>query len=102
MTAQAAQRGRCDLLHGGLLGTIFSGDHHAGFQEHAFQPDALLEERVEDRMEHRTRDLLAAFDGMRPIHQNLWLHNRYDALFLAQGGIPGQCMGINIDTHRAW
>ena len=52
-------------------------------------------------MEYRTGDLLAAFDRMRPIHQNLGLHDRHYALFLAQGSITGQRVGVHTDTHRA-
>ena len=63
--------------------------------------DTLLEERVEDRMEHRTGDFLATFDGMEPIHQNLRLHDRHDALLLAEGSVPRQRMGVDADTHWA-
>ena len=63
--------------------------------------DTLLEERVEDRMEHRTGHLLATFDGMGPVHEHFRLHDRHNALLLAQRRIPGQGMGVGADTHGA-
>ena len=42
----------------------------------------------------RSRDLLAALDRVRAVHQDLGLHDRHDVLFLAERRVTSQGMGV--------
>ena len=49
--------------------------------------------------QHFARDLLATFDRVRAVHQDLGFDDRHDVLFLAQRGISRQRVRIGFDRE---
>ncbi len=76
---------------------LAAGDHHVGLQDHALQRHALLEQLLENGLQHQAGDLLAPFDAVLAVHQHLRLDHRHDLVRLAQGGVAGQGVGVGLD-----
>src|SRR5918992_1623 len=95
--AQAGERALGHLLHPRLLRAGVPGQDHVRLQHHALEPDALLEQRVEDLVQHPPRDLLRALDRMVAVHQHLGLDDRDDAGLLAERGVARQGVGVQLD-----
>ncbi len=80
---------------------LLARDRHVGFQDHAFQRDALdpqfLERLVEDALGH----LNAAVDVVIAVHQHFRLDDRHDLRGLAQCRITGQRMRVDADRGHA-
>ena len=80
------------------VGALLARDHHVGLEDHAFEMDAVPLELREHLGQHvASRDLLAALDRMRAIHQYLGLDDRHDVLFLAERRVARQRLGIGLD-----
>ena len=73
-----------DLFDGGLLRALLARDRHVGFQDHAFQRDALDPQFLKRLVEHALGDLVAAVDVVIAIHQDFRLDDRNDLRGLAQ------------------
>jgi hypothetical protein len=91
--AEAAQRRLGHLPDGRLLGTRGARHDHVRLEQHALEADSLLEEGVEDRVQHGARYLLASLDRMHAVHQHLRLDDGRDALLLRERRVATQCMG---------
>src|SRR6202000_2233218 len=64
--------------------------------------DAVLEQVVEYRLQHKTRDFLTALDRVRAFHQHFRLHDRNDVRFLGQSGVTGQRLRVGFDGESGW
>src|SRR5215470_8492901 len=53
---------------------------------------------MEQRLQAKLGDLVAAVDVVIAVHENLWLDDRNEILVLAQRGIAGERIGIGLDA----
>jgi len=67
-----------DFLGGSLLCALLARDRHVGFQDHAFQRDALHPQFLKGLVEHAARHLNTAVDIVIAIHQHFRLDDRDD------------------------
>jgi DNA-binding beta-propeller fold protein YncE len=81
-----------------LMRGIFAGDDHVGFEDHAFEEDALGNELVEDRVEGGFSDSGAALEGMVAVHQDFGFDDGDEAGLLAEGGIESEEQGVGFDA----
>ena len=65
-----------DLFSGGLLRTLLARNDHVGFQDHAFQRDALDPQFLKRLVENALAHFMAAIDVMIAIHQDFGLNDR--------------------------
>ena len=89
-----------DVVVGGLRTGAVARQHHVRLEEDALERDPLRLQRGEHGLEHRVGDLVRALDGVRPVLEDLGLHDRHDARFLAQRGVAGQRVGVHVDAVR--
>ena len=66
------------------FGHFLAGDRHVGFQDHAFQRDALNPQFLEGLVEHALGHFIAAVDVVIAVHQDFRLDDRNDLRGLAQ------------------
>ena len=70
---------------------------HVGFQDHAFQRDALDPQFLKRLVEHALRHFITAVDVVIAVHQHFRLDDRHDLRGLAQRGVTRQRMGVDVD-----
>ena len=98
---QHAQRLLRDFFHRSALTRLLAGDRHVRLEHHAFERDAVEEQRLEGFLEHPAGDLDAAVDIVAAVHQHFRLDDRHDAFALAQRGVAGERMRIGADAGVA-
>ncbi len=82
----------------GLPGAAIScPQRHIGLQHNAFEEDALLVERGEDRTQHDLAHIVAALERVAAVHQHFRLDDRHDIGFLAERRIARQRLGVGED-----
>ena len=96
--AQAAQRARRRLLGAGLLGAVRAGEHHVRLEQDRLEGHPLVAQRGEHAAQGEVGHLLAAVDRVGAVHEDLRLDDRHEPALLAEGGIPGQGVGVDIDA----
>ena len=72
-----------------------------GFSNMPSRETLLVEEGIEDRLQHVPGDLFTPFDGVRAIHEHFGFDDRNEALLLAEGGITSECGCVGTHAHRA-
>jgi hypothetical protein len=80
---EALQRHVGDLVDRGTVGRFVTGQDHVRLEQRAAEIESLIVQLRVDSLQHAAGGLAALADRMRPVLQDLGLHDRDDVGFLA-------------------
>ena len=76
------------------LGRVRPGGHHVGLQQGAFQEHVVVVERLVHGGQHLLCDGSTDLDAVGPVDEDLRLDDGYEAVLLANDGVPGEAVGV--------
>ena len=90
-----------DFIHAGLLRAVGAGDDHIGFEDRAFEMNALHAQLSVCDVEHGFGDARASVDVVAAIHEDFGLNDGDDSGLLAERGVARERVGVGLHAGSA-
>jgi len=95
---EAADGGVGDGLDARLLGGGLARQDHVRLEQHSFEKNVLRVELVEDDVQRRLGDFVAALERVVAVHQHFGLDDRHQSRLLAERRVARQCVRVGFDA----